>query len=80
MTQHSEESLLKEVVRTYKHFSVAKKLADGHSTLYKIDYFGSKLNVVESMEEGQTVLAGRVSINRYYIEANARGQGAEAIS
>lgn len=67
------DSLLKEVLEKFKNhnFKQSKKIDTGSEelemSLYEVDYYKERLNVIEHFEEGEITLANRLSIKRDYI-------------
>lgn len=55
----SEDRLLASVLSTYKIPQEFKQISD-HFALYDLDYFKSKLNVLELLEEGEYTLDKRI--------------------
>ena len=68
----ADESLFNQVVEKMKtfQFNVSKKLDPATDiNLYDINYMQLKLNVLESFDEGDFVLANRINIKRSYVSA-----------
>jgi hypothetical protein len=56
---------------------VSKKLdATTDINLYDINYLNLKLNVIESFDEGEFVLANRINIKRSYVSAKTQSDPA----
>ena len=73
---NSQRQLFGEVLARYENleFQESKKLevagADGNSlelSVFDIDYFGMRLNVLETFDEGEFVLAERLKFIRGYV-------------
>jgi hypothetical protein len=77
--QPADESLFNQVVEKMKtfQFNVSKKLDPATDiNLYDINYMQLKLNVLESFDEGEFVLANRINIKRSYVSAKTQSDPA----